>query len=127
MRRRPRRLSTITLFIGGGYGSKSYTKIEPLAAVCSWKAKRPVRLQLTVEESILTSRADDARVHLRTAVDGNGRLLARQATIYMNTGAFADNSPLVSSKAAIRLVGPYLYEAVDITSYAVYTNTCPAS
>jgi CO/xanthine dehydrogenase Mo-binding subunit len=47
--------------------------------------------------------------------------------IYMNTGAYAENSPLVSSKAAIRVLGPYLYEAVDITSYAVYTNTCPAS
>jgi CO/xanthine dehydrogenase Mo-binding subunit len=35
-------------FVGGGYGSKSYTKIEPLVAACSWKAKRPVKLQLTV-------------------------------------------------------------------------------
>jgi CO/xanthine dehydrogenase Mo-binding subunit len=121
------RVRMITPFIGGGYGSKSYTKIEPLTAVCSWKTKRPVRLQLTVEESILTTRADDARVHIRTAVDADGKLLARQATITMNTGAFADNSPLVSSKAAIRLVGPYMYEAVDITSYAVYTNTSPAS
>lgn len=121
------RVRLITPFIGGGYGSKSYTKIEPLTALCSWKAKRPVRLQLTVEESILTTRADDARVWIRTAVDEHGKLLARQATITMNTGAYAENSPLVSSKAAIRILGPYVYEAVDITSYAVYTNTCPAS
>lgn len=121
------RVRLITPFIGGGYGSKSYTKIEPLTALCSWKVKRPVRLQLTVEESILTTRADDARVWIRTAVDEHGKLLARQATIIMNTGAYAENSPLVSSKAAIRILGPYVYEAVDITSYAVYTNTCPAS
>ncbi|MCC6176987.1 MAG: xanthine dehydrogenase family protein molybdopterin-binding subunit [Chloroflexi bacterium] len=117
----------VTPLIGGGYGSKSYTKIEPLTAVCSWKAKRPVKLELTIDESILTTRADDARVHIKTAVDAEGGLLARQATIYLNTGAFAQNSPLVSSKAAVRIVGPYRYEAVDITSYAVYTNTCPAS
>ncbi len=121
------RVRLTTLFIGGGYGAKSYTKIEPLAAVCSWKARRPVRLQLTVEESILTSRADDARVRIRTAADRDGKVIARQAVIYMNTGAYAENSPLVSSKAAIRIVGPYVYEAVDVTSYAVYTNTCPAS
>jgi len=121
------RVRVITPLIGGGYGSKSYTKIEPLTAVCSWKAKRPVRLQFTIEESILTTRADDARVHIRTAADANGRVIARQATIYMNTGAYAENSPLVSSKAAIRIIGPYAYEALDITSYAVYTNTCPAS
>ncbi len=121
------RVRMVTPLIGGGYGAKSYTKIEPLAAVCSWKAQRPVRLQLSVEESILTTRADDARVHIETAVDANGKLLARRAVIYMNTGAYAENSPLVSSKAAIRILGPYVYEAVDITSYAVYTNTCPAS
>jgi CO/xanthine dehydrogenase Mo-binding subunit len=117
----------ISSLIGGGFGSKSYTKIEPLTAVCSWKAKRPVKLELTIDESILTTRADDSRILIRTAMDAEGRILARQATIYMNTGAFAENSPLVSSKAAIRAVGPYRYEAVDITSYAVYTNTCPAS
>jgi CO/xanthine dehydrogenase Mo-binding subunit len=121
------RVRVIAPFIGGGYGAKSYTKIEPLAAVCSWKARRPVRLQLTVEESILTTRADDAHVHVRTAVDANGKLLARQATITMNTGAYAENSPLVCSKVAIRILGPYVYEAVDITSFAVYTTTCPAS
>ncbi|MBI2756078.1 MAG: xanthine dehydrogenase family protein molybdopterin-binding subunit [Chloroflexi bacterium] len=121
------RVRMITPFIGGGYGAKSYTKIEPLTAVCSWKARRPVRLQLTVEESILTTRADDSKVHIETAVDENGKLLARRAMIYLNTGAFAENSPLVSSKTAIRIIGPYLYDAVDITSYAIYTNTCPAS
>ena len=47
-------------FVGGGYGSKSYTKVEPLAAACSWKAKRPVKVQLTVEEAMLTTRSDDA-------------------------------------------------------------------
>ncbi|MHB8621428.1 MAG: xanthine dehydrogenase family protein molybdopterin-binding subunit, partial [Chloroflexota bacterium] len=121
------RVRIITPFIGGGYGSKSYTKIEPLTAVCSWKVRRPVRLQLTIEEAILTTRADDSRVHLRTALDENGRVIGRQGTVYMNTGAYAENSPLVSNKAAVRLVGPYAYEAVDISSYAVYTNTCPAS
>ncbi|HYY87941.1 MAG TPA: xanthine dehydrogenase family protein molybdopterin-binding subunit, partial [Chloroflexota bacterium] len=121
------RVRLVTPFVGGGYGAKSYTKIEPLAAVCSWKAKRPVRLLLTVEESILTTRADDSRVHIKTAVDANGKLLGRQAMIYLNTGAYAENSPLVCAKTAIRILGPYVYEAVDITSYAVYTNTCPAS
>jgi CO/xanthine dehydrogenase Mo-binding subunit len=121
------RVRLISPYIGGGYGAKSYTKIEPLAAVCSWKVRRPVRLQLTIDESILTTRADDSHIHIRTAVDADGKLLARQATIYLNTGAYAENSPLVCSKTAIRILGPYVYEAVDIASYAVYTNTCPAS
>jgi CO/xanthine dehydrogenase Mo-binding subunit len=117
----------IVPFIGGGYGSKSYTKIEPLVAACSWKSGRPVKLQLSVEEAFLTTRGDDARVRIRTAVDAKGQLVARQATIHLNTGAYAENSPMVCRKAANRIVGPYRFPNVKIDCLAVYTNTVPAS
>lgn len=117
----------IVPFVGGGYGSKSYTKIEPLVAACSWKAGRPVKLQLTVEEAMLTTRSDDALTWMRTAVDLNGKIIARQAKIYMNTGAYAENSPLVCEKATNRCVGPYSIPNVQIDTYSIYTNTVPAS
>jgi len=117
----------IVPFVGGGYGSKSYTKIEPLAAACSWKAKRPVKLQLTIEEAMLTTRSDDAYTWMRTAVDANGKIIARQAKIYMNTGAYAENSPLVVEKSTNRCVGPYAIPNVQIDNYSYYTNTVPAS
>lgn len=114
-------------FVGGGYGSKSYTKVEPLAAACSWKAKRPVKLQLTVEEAMLTTRSDDAFTWMRTAVDKNGKIIARQAKIMMNTGAYAENSPLVVEKSTNRCVGPYAIPNVLIENMSLYTNTVPAS
>lgn len=117
----------IVPFVGGGYGSKSYTKIEPLVAACAWKAKRPVKLQLSVEEAMLTTRSDDALTWMRTAVDSNGKIIARQAKIYMNTGAYAENSPLVCEKATNRCVGPYSIANVQIDTYSIYTNTVPAS
>jgi CO/xanthine dehydrogenase Mo-binding subunit len=117
----------IVPFVGGGYGSKSYTKIEPLVAACSWKAKRPVKLQLSVEEAMLTTRSDDALTWMRTAVDANGKIIARQARIYMNTGAYAENSPLVVEKSTNRCVGPYSIPNVQIDNYSFYTNTVPAS
>ncbi len=117
----------IVPFVGGGYGSKSYTKIEPLVSACAWKAKRPVKLQLSVEEAMLTTRSDDALTWMRTAVDANGKIIARQAKIYMNTGAYAENSPLVCEKATNRCVGPYSIPNVQIDTYSVYTNTVPAS
>src|SRR5260370_18867413 len=51
----------IVPFVGGGYGSKSYTKIEPLTAACSWRVSRPVKLQLSVEQTLLTTHSDDHR------------------------------------------------------------------
>lgn len=121
------RVRLVVPFVGGGYGSKSYTKIEPLTAACSWKAKRPVKLQLSVAEAMLTTRNDDARVRIRTAVDREGRLVAREATIHLNTGAYAENSPLVARKAANRIVGPYRIPNVKVDCCAIYTNTVPAS
>ncbi len=117
----------IVPYVGGGYGSKSYTKIEPLTAACSWKVSRPVKLQLSVEEAFLTTRSDDARVYIKTAVDANGKLVAKQATIHLNTGAYAENSPMVCRKAANRIVGPYRFPNVRIDCLAIYTNTVPAS
>ena len=117
----------IVPFVGGGYGSKSYTKIEPLVAACSWKAKRPVKLQLTIEEAMLTTRSDDAYTWMRTAVDANGKIIARQAKILMNTGAYAENSPLVVEKSTNRCVGPYAIPNVLIENSSLYTNTVPAS
>ncbi len=117
----------IVPYVGGGYGSKSYTKIEPLVSACSWKAKRPVKLQLSVEEAMLTTRSDDALTWMRTAADANGKIIARQARIYMNTGAYAENSPLVCEKATNRCVGPYSIPNVQIDTYSLYTNTVPAS
>ena len=116
-----------TPYVGGGFGSKSYSKVEPLAAVCSWKVGRPVKVELTVEETVLTTRALDARVWLKTAVDADGRLIARQARVLMNAGAFSQNAMLVSAKTSTRLVGPYNWEAVDIQVRSAYTNTSPGS
>ena len=117
----------IVPFVGGGYGSKSYTKIEPLTAALALRAERPVKLALSIDESILTTRGDGARVRIASAFDADGGLRGRRAEILLNTGAYAENSPLVARKAANRIAGPYAIPAVHVTCRAVYTNTAPAS
>lgn len=114
-------------YVGGGYGSKSYTKIEPLTAALALRAGRPVRLALSVDESILTTRGDAATIRLKSAFDADGHILARHASILLNSGAYAENSPLVGRKAANRLGGPYRIPALDVTCSVIYTNTAPAS
>jgi CO/xanthine dehydrogenase Mo-binding subunit len=114
-------------YVGGGFGSKSYTKIEPLVAALALRAGRPVKLALSIEESILTTRGDSATIRLRSAFDKQGLLLGREAEIFLNSGAYAENSPLVARKAANRLAGPYRIPAVRVDAHSVYTNTAPAS
>ena len=114
-------------YLGGGYGSKSYTKVEPLAAVASWVAGRPVKLVLSVEEAIYTTRVDTAEIHVRSSFDADGQILAREFDIVMDSGAYADNSPLVLAKSVNRCFGPYRVPNVRVRGRSVYTNTSPAS
>ncbi|MGH8891359.1 MAG: xanthine dehydrogenase family protein molybdopterin-binding subunit, partial [Acidothermaceae bacterium] len=114
-------------YIGGGYGSKSYTKVEPLASIASWATGRPVKLVLDVEEAIYTTRVDAAEIHARSAFDVDGRILAREFDIVLDSGAYADNSPLVVAKAVNRCFGPYRVPNLRVRGRSVYTNTSPAS
>jgi CO/xanthine dehydrogenase Mo-binding subunit len=114
-------------YLGGGYGSKSYTKVEPLAAVGSWATGRPVKLVLDVEEAIYTTRADSADVTVRSAFDADGTIIAREFDLVLDSGAYADNSPLVLAKAVNRCFGPYRVPNVRARGRSVYTNTSPAS
>jgi CO/xanthine dehydrogenase Mo-binding subunit len=114
-------------YVGGGYGTKSYTKVEPMAAVAAWLTGRPVKLALSVEEAVLTTRSDGAVVRARSAFTAEGRLLARDFDVVLNSGAYTDNSPQVAQKAANRCFGPYTLEALRVRVRAVFTNTVPAS
>ncbi|MGZ9276016.1 MAG: xanthine dehydrogenase family protein molybdopterin-binding subunit [Candidatus Limnocylindrales bacterium] len=117
----------IVPYVGGGYGSKSYTKTEPLTAALALRAGRPVKLALSIDESILTTRGDGAVITIASAFDADGSLRGRRAEILLNTGAYAENSPLVGRKAANRISGPYRIPAAEVTCRVVYTNTAPAS
>ena len=114
-------------YIGGGYGSKSYTKLEPLAAAASWAAGRPVKVTTDVEAAMYTTRADGALVTVRTGFDADALICARDIDIRFDTGAYADNSPLVLTKSINRSFGPYRMPNLRVRGVAAYTNTSPAS
>ena len=113
-------------FVGGGFGSKSYTKIEPLVAALARKAGRPVRVAQTVHEAMHTTRRHAVTCRVKTGVKRDGTLLAKACEIHLDTGAYADNGPQVANRAAHRIIGPYRIPHLRIDAYAVYTNSVPA-
>jgi CO/xanthine dehydrogenase Mo-binding subunit len=116
----------IVPYVGAGYGGKLSVKNEPLAAALSWKARRPVRLAYAADESFKTVTRHAARFRIRTGLDRNGRIIARECEIYMDTGAYADAGPRVTQKAGYRAPGPYRIPNLSTNAYTVYTNTVPA-
>lgn len=117
----------IVPYVGGGFGGKASVKIDPLAAGLAWKMRRPVRLCLSINESMLTCRRLSATVRLRTGVRSDGTLLAKAVRVVMNGGAYADTGPAVAIKAANRAIGPYRIPNLKLEAIAAYTNTVPGA
>lgn len=120
------RIRVIVPYVGGGYGGKLYVKAEPITAALSWKTRRPVKLVFSVNESFKTITRHAARVTLKTGVMRDGRLVARECQVYMDTGAYADAGPRVTQKAGYRSLGPYRIPHAKVEAHGVYTNTVPA-
>ena len=116
----------IVAYLGGGFGSKSYTKLEPLTVALARKAGRPVRIVNRVEESMVTSRRHGMRCRMRTTAAPDGTLRSREVRFWMDTGAYADNGPRVTATAGDAAPGPYRWEAVRVEANCVYCNTPPS-
>ena len=119
-------VQVIVPFLGGGFGSKSYTKMEPLTAAIARKAGRPVRILNGVHESMITTRRHNMACRMITAAAADGTLLARSCEAWLDTGAYADNGPRVTATAGDAAPGPYRWHAVQVDAHCVYTNTGPA-
>src|ERR1044071_615056 len=110
-------------YLGGGYGSKSYTKFEPLVVGLARKAGQPGRICNSVGASMVTVRRHGARVRIKTGVKRDGTIMAREAEIYLDTGGYDDNGPQVTARSATRIIGPYWIPNIRTDAYQVYTNT----
>ena len=117
------RVRMIISYLGGGYGSKSYTKFEPLVVALARKAKQPVRICNSVGESMVTVRRHGTRVRVKTGIKRDGTIMAREAEIYLDTGGYDDNGPQVTARSATRVIGPYWIPNIRTNAYQVYTNT----
>ncbi len=120
------RVRVIVPHVGGGYGGKLYVKAEPIAAALSWKTRQPVKLALSISESFKTVTRHPSRVTVKTGVNKDGKLVARECQVYMDTGAYADAGPRVTQKAGYRALGPYKIPHAKVEAHGVYTNTVPA-
>lgn len=116
----------IATYVGGGFGSKSFTHIEPLVVALSLAARRPVKLALNVSEAMRVSRRHGARMKIRSGVTRDGLLTAMDIEVFYDTGAYALTGPVVAAKGCFRSIGGYELSNYRVRSHAVYVNTSPA-
>src|SRR5499425_1071309 len=113
-------------YLGGGFGSKLYIKMEALATALSMIARRPVKVALTMEEQFYTITRHPSTFRIKTGLDKSGRITARKCEVYWNGGAYADVGPRGTRKSGFTASGAYDIDNVWVDSYALYTNLPPA-
>lgn len=122
------RIRAIAPRVGGGFGGKSEAQTQIIAVMLARASGRPVKVVLPREDDMRAMRTrHPARIHIRTGVDGEGRLLAREVEAWIDGGAYADDSPVIANVILFFCTGPYRIEAVRGTAHAVYTNKMRAA
>lgn len=124
----PERVRVTQTVTGGGFGGKEdYPSIIAAhASVLAWKSGRPVKIAYDrLEDLAATTKRHPSRTRLRAGVKRDGTLLALEADVVMDGGAYVTLSPVVLSRGAIHAGGPYRWPAARIVARVVATNTPP--
>jgi CO/xanthine dehydrogenase Mo-binding subunit len=124
---RPSQIRVVGHTIGGGFGAKLDASVEPHAAVLS-KASGglPVRIVNTRPEDMQTCPSrENAVTRIRTAIDADGNMTARQFEVIADNGAYSGEMPWLCSIALHCARGVYRVGPTAVKARLVYTNTTP--
>ena len=112
--------------IGGGFGGKLDASVEPYAALLARMTGRPVRVANDRTSDLISCPArENAVVRLRSAVDADGRILARSLVCLMDAGAYSGESPVLASIPMHIAASTYRADKVHVSTRLLYTNTAP--
>jgi nicotinate dehydrogenase large molybdopterin subunit len=112
-----------TMAVGGAFGGREDISLQIIAALLALKTQRPVKMENTREESFYShSKRHPMKMYYKTGATQDGKLMAMEAKIIGDAGAYASWSINVLRKSAVHATGPYEIPNVSIDSYAVFTN-----
>ena len=83
---------------GGAFGGKQHAKFEPILAHLALKLGRPVRLELTLEESFQAVRRTGAEVRIKSGFSSDGTLVFQDIEANYLMGAYVDIAARVVAK-----------------------------
>jgi len=111
-------------YVGGAFGGKiDLFPYEFCAAFLSRKTGRPVKISLTREEVMVTTRLNHPMIlELKTGVKRDGTIMAQQIKVIDDTGAYRGSGPVIVFLAHAFNVPIYRVPNIKYDGYAVYTN-----
>ncbi len=114
--------------MGGGFGGKE-SQAAPFAAYAALVAhtlKRPARITLTKDDDmIMTGKRNPFENLYKVGFDNDGRILALDAKLYSDSGAYADLSTSIMERAMLHIDNAYFIPHLRVTGQVCKTNIHP--
>ena len=120
------KVRVVNKLVGGGFGGKEDMSVQHHASLAAYLLKRPVKVKLTRQESILIHpKRHPMDMKFMVGCDENGIIQGVTATVIADTGAYASLGGPVLERACTHAAGPYNYQNFEIDGKAYYTNNPP--
>ncbi len=112
--------------MGGGFGGKEDIAGQVHAALAAQVTGCPVKILYNREESLrFHPKRHATLIRVKTGAKRDGTLVAVEAELYGDSGAYASLGEKVMTRATTHATGPYVVENSKIDCYAMYTNNAP--
>ena len=106
--------------IGGGFGGKISVYLEPVAAILSREAGRPVKIIMSrIEEFEATGPTPASHIKVKMGATNDGMIVAAEAALMYEAGAFP-GSPVAAG--AMCIFSPYAIPNMSVDGYDVVVN-----
>ena len=112
--------------IGGGFAGKQAQShgCASIAALAAELTGRPVRVRYTREQDMmLTGKRHPVYAELEVGYDGEGRLLAAEASVYLDGGCSIENSETVLENLLLHLDNAYYIPHFSVSGRICKTHT----
>ncbi len=120
------KVRVIKAVMGGSFGGKGQTVLEPICAFAAYTLNRPVMLYMDRKDAILGTRSRNAtEINVETAISKEGKILARKIITDIDGGAYHTNATAVAMAIGKKLFRMYDIQNQYFQGNAYYTNTIP--
>ena len=113
-------VKVVPMEIGGGFGAKIVTYLDPVAAILSTKSGRPVKMVMSRQE-VFEGTGPTSATYMRAKIGArkDGRIIAAHLYLAYEAGAFP-GSPV--GGGALTGLGPYNIDNILVDGYDVVCN-----
>ena len=116
----PSMIKVVPMEIGGGFGGKTITYLDPVVALLSKKSGNPVKISMTRKEVFEgTGPTSGSLMRCKIGADKSGKITAAELYLAFESGAFP-GSPV--GGGAMSGLGPYKIDNLQVDGYDVVVN-----